>query len=83
MCKYLGITRPTKSLTSLRAVGGNIKKIALLSPYNITEKLIEKRLALLEENVAPGRGYQTARINLAALKMELINLDSIKVKLKG
>ena len=47
------------------------------------EKLIEKRIALLEENVAPGRGYQTARINLAALKMELINLDSIKVKLKG
>lgn len=47
------------------------------------EKLIEKRIALLKENVAPGRGYQTARINLAALKMELINLDSIKVKLKG
>lgn len=47
------------------------------------EKLIEKRITLLEENVAPGRGYQTALINLAALKMELINLYSIKVKFKG
>ena len=47
------------------------------------EKLIEKRIALLEENAAPGKGFKNALINLSALKLELSNLYSIKIKYKG
>lgn len=47
------------------------------------EKLIDQRIKCMEENVAPGRGYKNAIINLSALRLELSNLYSIKVKLRG
>lgn len=47
------------------------------------EKLIKQRIVCLEKNMAPGRGYKNAIINLNALKLELNNLYSIKIKYKG
>jgi len=46
----LCITGPSKTLISLRAVCGNIHKIALQSPENIMCKLIQIRIRCLKES---------------------------------
>ena len=40
--EHLGIRGPTQALVPLRAVGGNVDKVAFLAPDNIVLKLIEK-----------------------------------------
>lgn len=47
------------------------------------ERLIMKRIDMLERNVRGGIGLKNAIINLKALKMELDGLYSVKVAFKS
>lgn len=44
------------------------------------ERIIEKRLNMVERNVAPGKGLKNSIINLKAVKEEVDDLYCVKVK---
>jgi hypothetical protein len=46
--EYLRIACPSLALVTLRAVGGNVDKVALLAPLYIALKLVDERIGALE-----------------------------------
>ncbi len=48
--KHLGIPGPAQALISLRAVGGHVDEIALLTPKDIVLELVEERVGAFERS---------------------------------
>ena len=46
--EYLRIARPSQTLIALRAIGWDIKKIALLPPDDIALQLVDQRVGTIE-----------------------------------